>query len=107
MARPRKQLSKILHEILKALNISEKNCYFSPPNGIQLNYPCILYELSNANAQYADNQKYLVDMRYVVTVIDRSPDSKLRDAILELPKCSFDRSFTSENLNHYVFTLYF
>lgn len=107
MARSRKELSEILHEILKSLGISEKNCYFSPPNGAQLKYPCIIYELSNANTQYADNKKYLIDMRYMVTVIDRNPDSKLRDEILLLPKCSFDRSFTSGNLNHYVFTLFF
>jgi hypothetical protein len=29
------------------------------------------------------------------------------DDILALPYCQFDRSYVSDNLNHFVFTLYF
>jgi hypothetical protein len=40
-------------------------------------------------------------------VIYRHPDSDLPHKIASLPKCSFDRHFVSDNLNHDVFNLYF
>lgn len=104
MARPREELGCILENLLGEYS---ENCYFEPPDGFEMNYPCITYELSNAMKQYANNHPYLIDKRYIVTVIDLDPDSELRDKVLELPKCSFDRAFTNDNLNHYVFTLYF
>lgn len=104
MARPRDELGVLLEEILGEY---KDNCYFEPPDGYQMEYPCIIYELSNARIQHADNRPYVSDKRYVVTVIDVDPDSELRDKLLEFPKCSFDRAFTSDNLNHYVFTIFF
>lgn len=104
MAKPREKLGDLLEDILGE---HKGNCYFEPPDGMEMNYPCIIYELSNALVQHADNFPYLIDKRYILTVIDRDPDSEIRDRVLELPKCSFDRAFTSDNLNHYVFTLYF
>lgn len=96
--------------------IGEENVYFSAPdkssmsieNGfMQLRYPCILYSLSNATTLYADNKKYILRKRYVVTVIDENPDSSLRDRMILFPMCTFDRSYVAEGLNHYVFTLYY
>lgn len=103
MARERKDLDKILREIL-----GQHKLYFSPPNGMKMTYPCIVYELSNTDVQHADNKPFITFDRYTITVIDRSPDSKIRDAVLHtLDRVSLDRSFTLDNLNHYVFTLYF
>lgn len=104
MAKPREQLGCILEN---ALGDYCENCYFEPPDGLEMEYPCITYELSNAKTQYADNNPYITDKRYIVTVIDRDPDSEIRDKVLMLPKCSFDRAFVSDNLNHYVFTIFF
>ena len=52
------------------------------------------------------NNSYLHTKRYQVTVIDKDPDSLIPERILSLPFCSFNRSFTSDNLNHWVFSLY-
>lgn len=100
MARPRSQLQTILKGITP-------NVYFQPPNGTMLKYPCIIYERDTIDVLHADNQKYRNTKRYAVTVIDRNPDSSLPDAVLELPLCAHNRFFTSDDLNHDVFTLYF
>jgi hypothetical protein len=60
-----------------------------------------------SNANYADGGLYAHTKRYLVTVVDRDPDSTLPDKVEELPMCRFDRFFASENLNHHVFNLFF
>lgn len=102
MARDRLMLDELLVDVL-----GSENVYFSPPSGAEMHYPCITYDLSGDKPTYADNIKYLNAKRYVVSVIDEDPDSKIADDILELPYCSFDRKFEVDNLNHFVFDLYF
>lgn len=98
MARTRLELRELLGAICE-------NCYFSPPS--QLEYPCLIYELAREYNRYADNIKYLNMRRWTLTLIDEDPDSPYVDQILELPYCSLDRSYSSGNLNHWSFDLYF
>src|SRR3954468_467771 len=84
-----------------------EHVYFQPPANILMQYPCIRYERDNSNVKHAGNIPYTHHKRYQVTVIDRNPDSELPDIVEKLPFCSIDRYFASENLNHYVFTLFF
>lgn len=100
MGRPRIQLQEIFKEITP-------NVYFQPPDGTKLVYPCIIYARDMTHTLHADNRLYKGTKRYSVTVIDRNPDSPLPDQVLQLPMCSHDRFFTSDDLNHDVFTLYF
>ena len=81
--------------------------YFQPPNNIQLQYPCIIYDRDNADMKHADNGLYEYTQRYQVTVIDKNPDSPLPLQVANLPLCRYDRFFISDNLNHDVFTLFF
>src|SRR4051812_16096363 len=81
--------------------------YFQPPANIQMQYPCIRYVRDNSKLEHAGNKLYMHTKRYQVTVIDRDPDSELPDKVIELPLCSLDRYFAVENLNHYVYTLFF
>lgn len=60
-----------------------------------------------SDAKFAENLLYLHTKRYMVTVIDRNPDSSLPDKVEELPMCKFDRFFALGNLNHNVFSLFF
>jgi len=100
MARLRTDLQVILETIAEAV-------YFQPPTNSQIDYPCIVYRLDDHRADYADNGKYDSHKRYQVTVIDRNPDSELPDRVFELPTCQFDRFFTAEGLNHWVYNLFF
>lgn len=100
MGRPRIQL----HEILKGLT---ENVYFQPPNGLQMQYPCVVYQRDDLNTIFADNRPHRTDIRYMITVIDRDPDSDIPDKVAQLPLCTFDRFYTADNLNHDVYNLYF
>jgi hypothetical protein len=95
-----------LQELLEELLTSDK-VYFQPPSSFSMQYPCIVYELSHIKSEFADNYPYTLGIRYSITVIDRNPDSAIPIAIVALPLCSFERFFTADNLNHYVFNLYF
>src|SRR3954471_24358349 len=96
----RLKLQDLLEEITEYV-------YFQPPTSIQMEYPCIRYVREGSEMERADNQLYMHTKRYEVTVIDRNPDSELPDRVIELPFCAFDRYFAADNLNHYVYTLFF
>lgn len=93
-----------LHEILKTF---VDNVYFQPPSTIQLVFPCIVYSRYRALSEFADNEPYINTRRYQVTVIDRDPDSAILDKVASLPRCTSDRFFVADNLNHDVYNLYY
>lgn len=98
----RVELQYILEGIL-----GSKQVYFQPPASVSMRYPAIVYSLSDISVLHANDRKYQKTRKYMVTLIDKNPDSKYVDPILSLPLTSFDRSYAAENLNHFVFTLYF
>lgn len=98
----RLNLQTILENIL-----GSRNVYFQPPSNTKLSYPCILYSRSDVESKYADNLKYNSRVRYSLTLIGRSPESKLVEDILKLPYCSYDRFYIADTLNHDVFTLFY
>ena len=87
--------------------LGSRNVYFQPPESIKLNYPAIVYKRSNIQNTFADNEVYKQSHFYEITVIDRKPDSQITKKLSKLPKIRFDRSFTYDNLNHDVFTIYY
>lgn len=87
--------------------LGSANVYFQPPPTLQMSYPCIVYRRDTINTQYADDNPYAQKKRYLVTVIDRDPDSEIPDKIASLPQCAYDRFYTADNLNHDVFKLFF
>lgn len=108
----RTDLQKVFEDLL-----GDKRCgcpdwrghvYFQPPDGRLLEYPCIIYELASIDAQHADNKPYAVFNEYQVTLIDSNPDSPLKDELrVLLPGTRFDRFFVSDNLNHWVYNIYY
>lgn len=100
--RKRTELQSLLESIL-----GSRNVYFQPPESVKMNYPAIVYELDAIKTSSADSRVYLSNRRYSLTLIDKNPDTELIDELSKLQFCSFDRHFKSENLNHYVFSLYF
>lgn len=95
-----------LHEELCKI-LGSRNVYFQPPVSVSMKYPAIVYERDNIRNSHADDGVYKQSLVYSVTVIDFDPDSEIVEKISKLPKCSFSRHFTSDNLNHDVFTLYY
>lgn len=87
--------------------LGSRNVYFQPPASVRINYPAIVYTRSDIDNTFADDSIYMQSHFYEVTVIDEDPDSKIVDAISKLPTCRFSRHFTSENLNHDTFIIYY
>ena len=95
-----------LHSLLKTILGTDK-VYFQPPSTIKITYPCIIYKRDDLDISFANNKPYTHMKRYMITVIDSNPDSLIPDKIAALPLVSFDRFFTANNLNHYVYKLFF
>lgn len=93
-----------LHAILQT--ITEK-VYFQPPENVKLEYPCIIYARDYADTKFADNNPYSYVKRYMVTVIDRDPDSDLPNKVAELPSSTFNRYYPADGLNHDVYQVFF
>lgn len=87
--------------------LGSRNVYFQPPASVRINYPAIVYTRSDIDNTFADDLVYMQSHFYEVTVIDEDPDSKIVDAVSKLPTCRFSRHFTSENLNHDTFIIYY
>lgn len=98
----RLELQTMLEEI-----IGTREVYFQPPSSIRMNYPAIVYSRKVIDNVHANNAVYGQRKAYEVTLIDQNPDSEFVDKISVLPYCGWDRHYTSDNLNHDVFTIYF
>lgn len=95
-----------LHTLLLGI-VSPNAVYFQPPSTDKMKYPCIVYERNSAQTKFANNKPYSWMLRYTVTFISKDPDSSVIDKLMALPMCTFNRHFTSANLNHDVFDLFF
>lgn len=96
-------------ELQKALEtlMSNRNVYFQPPASNKMSYPAIRYSLKDIDKKEANDLPYMQTKAYELILIDSNPDSKFVDKISSMSKCSFDRHYVSDNLHHYVFTLYY
>ena len=99
MAKPRSELSKVLHQFCD-------NVYFQPPSGYKIKYPCIIYDLERPDIKYADNASYALYDQYLIKYITRDPDDDTRYQIIQLELCSADNPYTADNLYHYPFRIY-
>ncbi len=95
-----------LHEMLVSA-VGSENVYFQAPEGLKMQYPCIVYERDRIEGEYASNQLYTDYNRYSITVIDKDPESPIPDKVAHLPMCRHDRHYVTDNLHHDVFTLYY
>lgn len=95
-----------LHEKLCEI-LGSRNVYFQPPSTLKMKYDAIVYSLDDVDSRHADDIRYISKKRYKVTVISKDPDTELQDKLLEFPYCDLDRFYPADNLNHWVFTLYF
>ena len=95
-----------LHKTFEDI-LGSKNVYFQPPASVFMKYDAIVYSKKDVYTTHANNSTYNQTNCYEVTVIYRDPDSDITKKLLALPMCSFDRHFTSDNLNHDVLTIYY
>ncbi len=97
---------KLLDELKNVLGIN--NCYFQPPESIKLSYPCVIYKMDTGDTQFADDTPFTFRRRYELIVISKDPDDELIDKIAyHFPMSRFGRFYTSDNLNHWTFQIYY
>lgn len=100
------KLSRLrLHNMLEKALGSNK-VYYQPPENVKLEYPCIVYHVSNGNTNFASNLPYKFNIFYQVLFISRDPDDEIREKIAMLPTCRYDRAYKANDLNYDVFRLY-
>ena len=95
------ELQTLFEELLDSRNV-----YYQPPESIKMSYTAIKYSRSDVDVRHADDTAYSKMTKYEVIVIAKSPDDPVIEKILDLPYCSYDRHYVSDNLYHEVFTLY-
>lgn len=87
--------------------LGSRNVYFQPPSSVRIQYPAIVYSRKDIEGRFANDKIYRKLPCYEAILIDKNPDSEFIDKILDLPYCSFDRHYESDNLNHDVFTIFY
>lgn len=98
--------SKLREELIRVTGI--KNVYYQPPSNVKMIFPCIRFKLDQTNIKYASNNTHTIRMRYQITYVSNSVnDSIIELLITNLAYCSFDRIYVSDNLYHYVFTIFY
>ena len=102
MSKSRIDFQHLLEEILGSPYV-----YFQPPATVKLEYPAIIYSLDNVDDLDANNFPYVHNKAYQVTVIDKNPDSEIAEKMYDLQYCGFERAYSADNLNHFVFRIFY
>ena len=95
-----------LHELLVEL-LGSRNVYYQPPESVRMKYPAIKYSRDDIQNTFANNNVYMQQYAYEITVIDEDPDSEIVDKISKLPTARFERHYTSDDLNHDIYKIIF
>jgi len=95
------KLQKFLEKVAAPYHV-----YFQPPDSLYIDYPCVIYHLSNVKNLYANNNIYKQDKFYELIIVDSNPDSILFEKFCKLPMCKFKNFYVSESLNHFVFDIF-
>lgn len=93
-----------LHEELCEI-LGSRNVYFQPPPSIEMDYPCIVYEVIRIKTEFANNDPYKHDKVYQLTYIDEDPESDIPDKLSDMRCCVFERVFEQDELYHTLFRL--
>lgn len=96
------KLQGLLEELLGSSNV-----YYKSPESKKMEYPAIKYSLDKIDKKSADDTAYLLNKRYKIIVISKKPDHPVINKLLQLPMCSYERQYVSDNLYHDVLTLYY
>ena len=96
------ELQSKLEELL-----GSRNVYYQAPESEKMGYTAIVYSKDKIKITHANNAVYSKRNRYSLIVISKKPDDPVIDKLLEMPYCSYDRQYKSDNLYHDVLTLYY
>lgn len=88
--------------------IQNQHVYFQPPASVRLVYPCVVYTIGEGDVKRANDSIYQYVNSYTITFIYKQPNIDIIEKVLkEFEMCRLNTTYCSENLNHYVFTVYY
>lgn len=93
-----------LHSKLKAI---VPNVYYQKPDGVDIEYPCIIYDRWAGDVKRANNKKYALHDRYILNFFTRREDSieLTMDALFDY--CSLDTIHNQKGMYQETYTLYY
>lgn len=91
-----------LEEVLGSTNV-----YFQPPENLRMQFPAIVYSLSNIQNRFADNTVYQQNTAYNVIMINKNPDNDITYVLSRFKYSSFNNRYVSDGLYHDSFTIYY
>ena len=96
-----------LHEKLCEI-LGSRNVYFQPPESLAIKYPAIIYKVLDRDDIRADDRRYRGYTAYEGNFVTRDPDSPIPEMMYNyFNYYSSGRPYTSGNLHHNPFTLYY
>lgn len=102
MAKTRLEFQQFLEDFK-----GDRNVYFQPPSTVLMKFPAIRYNLAQINDLPADNIDYQDFTGYMMTYITSNPDDPMIRKLAKLQYCRLDRWYVIDNLNHYVYTIFY
>ena len=97
---------KLQTELEKLLG--SRNVYFQPPESLKIQFPCYIYKYERPDSLRADDMHYRLYDRYQLTYVTKDPtDPLINETMMNFQLCMQDTSFTKDNLNHYIFSIYY
>ena len=95
-----------LQALLESI-LGSDHVYFQPPSNVTMIYPAIRYSFTKIDGKYANNHRYTGEWVYQIIYITKDPEPKslVNQKLTALTYCKFDRSYVSDNLNHFVYSI--
>ena len=94
------------HELLEAA-LGSDEVHFQPSENISMVYPAIVYHLDDLDARRANNNPYTITTGYLVTHIDRDPDSQVPMRLAHFQHSDFATKYEKNGLHHTAFNIYY
>lgn len=98
----RLKLDKLLRDTLGSTQV-----YYQPPESVQMEYPCIRYNMAKVPVDYADDGVYLIRAKYIVTYITTEPDDEMKESLVMALKTPVIQIYAADGLYHYVYEVYY
>lgn len=85
--------------------LGSRNVYYNPPESQKMNFPCIVYNLTNIQPIHADNQTYLDYTTYKIIYVSKQVDSPTVRDLLNIPMTRFSTKYVKNGFWHTVIIL--
>ena len=67
----------------------------------------VYFQRTEIKNRFANDAVYKQNNAYLLTVIDKDPDSEVSKQLANIPLCRLQQHFVSDNLNHDIFKIYY